>query len=136
MKFASNCKGSIAVEFALIAPVLILLYIAIIETSVLTHDYQRVVIAAEAGAQAAIQSLASETSIYDAAFAAMGKSDTSGFTVSLRCLAGGGWYYSEGTVAVDVSYVYRPASGLGSDIALPLTATAFRTARPGGLCST
>jgi uncharacterized protein (UPF0333 family) len=135
MKIISNREGSIAVEFALIAPVLILIYIAILETSLLTHDFQRVAIAAEAGAQAAIQSEASETSIYSAAFAAMGKSDTSGFAVSLRCLEGGGWYYWERTVAVDVSYVFRPVSGLGAGIELPLSATSFRTARPGGPCS-
>jgi hypothetical protein len=138
MSILRNTRGSIAVEFALIAPLMILLWAAMAETSLLGGDYQRVTMAAEAGAQAALRSGASEQSVYEAASAAMGKSDASGFSVSVRCEREGGWYhygyYYGGTVAVDVSYAHRPLSGAGLGGEWPLTATSYRAARDYGLC--
>jgi len=54
MGFARNERGQTAVEFALVAPILIVLLLAIIQVGVAFHDYVTITDAARAGARKAI----------------------------------------------------------------------------------
>ncbi len=124
-----NSGGGAALEFALVAPLLIALCLFAVTAAGAIVDYRRVMVAAEAGADAGAASLAHEADIEAVAALAFGERGSEGLSVDVTCEAGGG---SSGMVVVEVSYTAPETFMLGG--AMTMSARGVRAARSGSHC--
>ncbi len=128
-----NSSGGAALEFALVAPLLVALCFFAMEAAGAMMDYSRVVIAAEAGADAAIASpAASDEDIEAAAAFAFGERGKARLHIAISCDTGLG-SHSQSTLIVQVSYAPAPLHMLGG--AFSMTARSIRVAGGKTLCA-
>jgi Flp pilus assembly protein TadG len=106
MKLGRDQHGQTAVEFALVAPILIVMLLGIIQLGVAFHDYVTLTDAARAGARKAIVARLSGGNITDAQQAvrnAAGSLDQSKLTVTVDDPS---WTTPGSTVTVTATYPY------------------------------
>jgi Flp pilus assembly protein TadG len=110
MGIARNERGQTAVEFALVAPILIVLVLAIIQVGVAFHDYVTITDAARAGARKAIVARLSGGNLTDAQQAV--RNSASGLNqaklgVSVTDPTDPTWKTSGSLIVVTATYPYK-----------------------------
>lgn len=102
-------RGQAAVEFALVAPILMMLVLAIIQGGIAFHDYLAVTDAARAAARQAIEARISgvtATDVTNAATAAAADLDKTKLNVTLADVTDPTFTTSGSTLTVTVTYPY------------------------------
>lgn len=127
-RLISDSGGGAALEFALVAPLLIALCVFAVVAAGAIVDYRRVVIAAEAGADAGA-ALNDGADIEAAAVLAFGERGSDGVRVTVTCEAGAD---SPGMLVVEVSYTTPETFMLGG--VMSMSARGVRVARSGSYC--
>ncbi len=139
--FFKNRHGSIAVEFALILPVLFLVYLTIAEMAELFLLQRQLNVAAEAGAElidAGGKNTPNEEDIREAAIAAFGPRDDERFSVEVTCLDDNRRNYLDDTriATVEVGYTVTPLASFSFGTDIILKAKSFRLTDNRSLCRT